>query len=72
MPMTGGITDPSDPRIARRREIIQRLDGDEITVKPAAAEIDVSTITVRKLLAQHRSGRPDPVEVRIAEPRPAT
>jgi hypothetical protein len=64
MPMTRGITDPNDPRIARRREIIQRLDRAQITVKAAAAELEVSTTTVRKLLAQHRSGRPDPVEVR--------
>ena len=66
MPMTGGITDPHDPRIARRREVMERLDRAEITVKTAATELDVSTTTVRKLLAYHRSDRPDPVEVRQA------
>ena len=66
MPMTGGITDPRDPRIARRREVIERLDRGEIHVKTAATELEVSTTTVRKLLTHHRSGRPDPVQVRQA------
>jgi transposase len=66
MPMIGGITDPHDPRIARRREIIEQLDRAEISVKTAATELEVSTTTVRKLLAHHRSDRPDPVEVRQA------
>jgi len=66
MPMTSGITDPHDPRIARRREVIERLDRAAITVKTAATELEVSTTTVRKLLAHHRSGRPDPVGVRQA------
>ena len=66
MPMTGGITDPNDPRIARRRGVIERVDHDEITAKQAAAEMGVSTTTVRKWLRNHRSGRPDPLEVRQA------
>jgi hypothetical protein len=33
MPVTGGITDPYDPRIARRAGVIERLDRAEITVK---------------------------------------
>ena len=66
MPVTGGVTDPDDPRIARRIGVIERLDRAEITVKVAATEMGVSTTTVRKWLNDHRSGRPDPVAVRHA------
>jgi transposase len=66
MPATQGITDPDDPRIARRRHVIERLDRAEITVKTAAAEMGASTTTARKLLRNHRSGLPDPVEIRRA------
>ena len=66
MPMTGGITDPNDPRVARRRGVIKRLDRDEITASQAAAEMGVSITTVRKWLRHHQSGRPDPLEVRRA------
>ncbi len=54
MPLTGGITDPDDQRLARRRQVIQRLDRGEITVTAAASEMGVSTTTVRKLLRNHR------------------
>jgi predicted transcriptional regulator len=66
MPMTGNITDPDDPRITRRKIVIERLDQTKITVKEAAAEMGVSTTTVRKWLRNHRDGHPDPVEVRRA------
>ena len=39
MPLTGGITGPGDPRLARRREVIERLDAGEVTVTAAAAEM---------------------------------
>jgi predicted transcriptional regulator len=64
MPLTGRITDPDDQRLARRRQVIQRLDRGEITVTAAASEMGVSTTTVRKLLRNHRAGRSDPIEVR--------
>lgn len=64
MPVTGGVTDPDDPRIARHTGALERLDHAEITVKAAAVEMGVSTTTVRKWLANHRGGRPDPVAVR--------
>jgi hypothetical protein len=64
MPLTGCITDPGDPRLALRRHVIERLDQGEITIKTAAAEMEMSTATARKLLRHHRAGRPDPVEVR--------
>lgn len=57
MPLTGGITDPDDPRLAQRREVIERLDGGDVTVTAAAAEMEVSTTTARKLLRIHRAGR---------------
>jgi transposase len=66
MPLTGGITDPDDPRLTQRRQVIERLDAGNVTVTAAAAEIGVSTTTVRKLLRNHRAGRPDPIEVRQA------
>jgi transposase len=66
MPMTGAITDAADPRVTRRSGVIERLDQAKITVTQAAAEMGVSTTTVRKWLRNHRSGRPDPVEVRRA------
>ncbi|MCH7668941.1 MAG: IS1182 family transposase [Acidobacteria bacterium] len=66
MPLTGGITDPDDPRLAQRREVIERLNAAEVTVTAAAAEMGVSTTTARKLLRNHRAGRPDSVEVRQA------
>ena len=66
MPLTGGITDPDDPRLAQRREVIERLNAAEVTVAAAAAEMGVSTTTARKLLRNHRAGRPDSVEVRQA------
>ena len=64
MPLTGSITDPDDPRLAQRREVIERLDRAETTVTAAAAELGVSTTTVRKLLKNHRSGLPDSFQVR--------
>ena len=66
MPMTQGITDPNDPRLARRKGVIERLDRAEITITASAVELGVSTTTVRKLLKNHRSGLPDSVTVRHA------
>jgi transposase len=64
MPLTGAITDPDDPRLARRKEVIESLDRAEITVTAAAGELGVSTTTIRKLLKKHRSGLPDSFQVR--------
>jgi hypothetical protein len=64
MPMTGAITDPNDPRLARRKEVIESVDRAEITVTAAAGELGVSTTTIRKLLNKHRSGLPDSFQVR--------
>jgi len=64
MPLTGTITDPDDPRLARRKEVIECLDRAETTVTAAATELGVSTTTIRKLLKKHRSGLPDSFQVR--------
>jgi len=66
MPMTQGITDPNDPRLARRPQVIKRLDRGDITVRDAATQMGVSTTTVHKLLKNHRSGLPDSFTVRHA------
>ena len=66
MPATSGITDPADPRIAQRREVVERLDRGEITLSAAAEEMGVSPTWARKLLGDHRSGRPDPAQLRNA------
>jgi len=64
MPFTQGITDPDDPRLAQRREMIERLDRAETTITAAAGELGVSTTTIRKLLRNRRSGLPDSFQVR--------
>ncbi len=66
MPITQGITDPNDPRLGRRREVIERLDRGDVTVRAAATDLGVSTTTVRKLLNHHRRGLPDSAQVRQA------
>ena len=66
MPATAGITDPADPRIAERNAVVARLDRGEITVREAANQMGVSTTWARKLLRDHRSGRPDPAQLRNA------
>ncbi|MCZ7532628.1 MAG: transposase [Acidimicrobiia bacterium] len=66
MPMTGGITDPDDPRLAQRSKVVAGLDRGGITVRDAATELGVSTTTVHKLLKNHRNGLPDSFTVRQA------
>jgi transposase len=66
MPMTQGITDPNDPRLGRRKEVIERLDRGDITVRDASTEMGVSTTTIHKLLKNHRNGLPDSITVRHA------
>ena len=66
MPSASGITDPDDPRIAQRKEVVERLDRDEITMRQAAEEMGVSTTWARKLLRDHSNGRPDPAQLRNA------
>jgi transposase len=64
MPATSDITDPDDPRLAERQAIIEQLDRAEISITEAAAQIGVSKTWARKLLANHRHGGQDPVQLR--------
>jgi transposase len=66
MPATQGIIDSADPRIVERDAVIEFLDQGELTVSQAAAEMGVSHTWARKLLRDHRSGRPDPAQLRNA------
>lgn len=64
MPATNGITDPDDPRIAARNEILDRLDAGQRTLAAAAAEMGVSTTWARKLRNDRRQGGVDPARLR--------
>lgn len=64
MPATQGITDPDDPRIAERHEVIDRLEAGELTLREAAAQMGVSETWARKLRDDRRSGTPDPARLR--------
>jgi transposase len=65
-PMTAaqGITDPDDPRIARRHKVLDRHQAGKITLKEAAVEMGVSENWARYLRDLRRSGGPDPARVR--------
>jgi transposase len=64
MPATHGITDPDDPRIVARNEVLDRHEAGELTLKQAAAEMGVSETWARQLRDNRRSGAPDPARVR--------
>lgn len=64
MPATNGITDPDDPRIAARHEVLERHEAGELTLAEAAAEMGVSTTWARKLREDHRHGGVDPARLR--------
>jgi transposase len=65
MPATSDITHPDDPRLHQRQAMIERLDRAEISIAEAAAELGVSKTWARKLLANHRRGGDDPVQLRV-------
>ena len=54
MRATSGVTDPDDPRHEQRRDVIQRLDGAQISVAEAACQMNVSTTWTRRLLGDCR------------------
>ena len=64
MPATHGITDPDDPRIAARHEVLGRLEAGALTLRAAAAEMGVSETWARQLRDKRREGGPDPARVR--------
>ncbi|HYA44990.1 MAG TPA: IS1182 family transposase [Acidimicrobiales bacterium] len=64
MPATQGITDPDDPRIAKRDAVLGRLEAGRLTLKRAAAEMGVSETWARHLRDTRRRGGPDPARAR--------
>jgi hypothetical protein len=64
MPATQGITDPDDPRITVRNQVLDRHEDGEITIRQAAAEMGVSETWARYLRDTRRRGGPDPARVR--------
>ena len=65
MPATNAeITDPDDPRIAKRDMVLGRVEAGELTIKDAAREMGVSANWASKLLADRREGRADPAVLR--------
>ena len=56
---TVAVIDPT-----QRQAVIEKVDAGELSVRAAAYELDLSPLKVRKLLAAHRSGLPDPTLVR--------
>jgi len=64
MPSTMGISDPDDPRIQGRAEVLERVVAGEIKIADAATEMGVSLNWASRLLADHRVGRPDPAVLR--------
>jgi hypothetical protein len=64
MPATQGITDPDDPRIAKRNKVLDRHQAGKITLKQAAVEMGVSETWARYLRDARRKGGPDPARIR--------
>ena len=64
IPATNGITKQSDPRRAKRRAVLVRLERGKITIRQAADQMGVSETWVRELLRRNRHDGPDPAGVR--------
>ncbi len=64
MAATTGITDPDDPRIAKRNAVLDRLDAGELTLAEAASHMGVSQTWARELRKLRLRGGPDPARTR--------
>ncbi|MHB1987952.1 MAG: IS1182 family transposase [Acidimicrobiales bacterium] len=64
MPATRGISDPDDPRIQGRAEVLEPVIAGELTTKDAAVEMGDSQNWATQLLADHHRGRADPAVLR--------
>lgn len=64
MPATHGITDPDDPRIPVRNQVLDRHEAGKISLKAAAVKMGVSETWARYLRDSRRLGGPDPARVR--------
>jgi transposase len=61
---TRGITDPDDPRIAARNQVLDRHEAGKLTIKQAAIEMGVSETWARQLRDSRRQGGTDPARAR--------
>jgi len=59
MPITNGISDPDDPRIAQRNEVLARVESGSLSVRAAIAELGISESWARELLADRGGKRAD-------------
>jgi transposase len=64
LPATRGITDPNDPRIAARNQVLDRHEAGKLTIKQAAIEMGVSETWARHLRDSRRRGGADPARAR--------
>ena len=61
---TTGITDPDDPRIRQRADVLERVIAGEMSFSRAAAEMGISGQWTRFLVDERLKGRPDPAILR--------
>ena len=59
MPITNGIADPADPRIAQRDEVLARVASGSLSVRAAATELGISETWARQLLSERGGPRVD-------------
>ena len=59
MPITNGIADPDDPRIAQRDEVLERVSSGSLSVRAAAKELGISETWARQLLSERGGKRAD-------------
>jgi hypothetical protein len=60
---SSGVVDPTDPRIAERQAVIERVDRGELTKQAAADELGISLTRAGDLLKVHRGFLPDHIPV---------
>ena len=66
MPATKGITDPNDPRIARRSDALDRVEKGELSIRDAAVIMGTTAQWANQLLVNRRRGLADPAVLRKA------
>lgn len=59
MPITNGIADPDDPRIAQRHEVLECVASGSLSVRAAAKELGISETWARQLLSERGGKRAD-------------
>jgi transposase len=64
IPATNGVTDPHDPRVAQRNQILDRHERGELTLRAAAIEMGVSEVWARRLRDDRRRGAVDIAQLR--------